>query len=848
MNKSNRFLLVYGSATGQAQAIAEEIAEKAPSFGLVAELHSLEETGKRFNIEKEKCLVIITSTTGDGDPPDNAQKFLRRLRKRTLTRDYLAHLHYALLGLGDSNYSNFCRCARDLDGRLEELGAQRFYPTGLADDGVGLEIVADPWLEGLYPALQKFLGVSGTGVVSLTETVQSLTLTESDSHGSVNKQERHQGVDGTPQSTLPNGDIHLAEDLPLSTDSELQRNIQSTNNNSAGSDSNVTNFARLIDACVVESPVTSGIDACVVESPVTSGIDACVVESPVTSGIDARVIESPVTPATSSTLNTNSCEDRRTVDPLSSHIINSNSEELTSGGRSSQIKVDVVLDEAASSVDEITNKSRQDTPVSVLLSQPSSSSLPITHSQPPLSEQTLTIPVCPPPYLSATFGGDPVQVSTLNYQNGCKLPCAASEVFKVQILSAQILTAPDAVKKTLLLRLNIEGCGLQYSPGDSISIICPNNSSEVDLLLGRLGQMVKADDTLMLSVIPDTQKRRAAIPPHIHPVSTLRHILTSCVNIREPPSKALLRALIEHTHDGREVRRMQELCSKEGSQEYTHLIREVNLSLLDFLYAFPSCSPPVETLLEHLPRLQPRPYSICSCQERSLSSVDIVFNVLEIPADRSKCHLYQRRGVCTGWLDDITSSLQSGNHDVAVEIPIFLRTNQHFRPPDDLSKPLIMIGPGTGVAPFIGFLHQRALRRSLLTDDQVYGATWLFFGCRNKDRDYLFREEMQQFEANGTLSRLCVAFSRDQPATDAILPSPHYVQDLLRSAAEEIVDLLVASEAAVYVCGDAKNMAKDVSAAFEDILQQVRGFSPDDAHMFMMKKRIHKTYFEDVWV
>lgn len=77
-----------------------------------------------------------------------------------------------------------------------------------------------------------------------------------------------------------------------------------------------------------------------------------------------------------------------------------------------------------------------------------------------------------------------------------------------------------------------------------------------------------------------------------------------------------------------------------------------------------------------------------------------------------------------------------------LQIPIYLRTNQHFRPPDDLSKPLIMIGPGTGVAPFLGFLQHRAFRKCQLRDDQCYGVTWLFYGCRNKNKDYLFRYEV----------------------------------------------------------------------------------------------------------
>ncbi|KAI0214798.1 hypothetical protein LSAT2_000049 [Lamellibrachia satsuma] len=145
----SRFLLLYGSQTGQAQGIAEEITDRAPGQGLNAELHCLSLTEKRFYLERETCAfyleretcaVIIVSTTGDGEPPDTVLKFMRRLRKKTLPGDYMAHLHYTMLGLGDSNYTNFCKCGKTLDGRLQQLGATRFYPAGWADDATGSTI------------------------------------------------------------------------------------------------------------------------------------------------------------------------------------------------------------------------------------------------------------------------------------------------------------------------------------------------------------------------------------------------------------------------------------------------------------------------------------------------------------------------------------------------------------------------------------------------------------------------------------------------------------------------------------------------------------------------------------
>ncbi|EMP37676.1 Methionine synthase reductase [Chelonia mydas] len=160
-----RFLLLYATQKGQAKAIAEEICTQADAHGFEADIHCISESDK-YNLATEKDpLVIVISTTGTGDPPDTACKFVKEIKNKTLLPDHFAHLRYGLLdinplyvdfsGLGDSEYMFFCNGGKVVDKRLQELGAQHFYETGLADDCVGLEIVVEPWIDGLWLALRR---------------------------------------------------------------------------------------------------------------------------------------------------------------------------------------------------------------------------------------------------------------------------------------------------------------------------------------------------------------------------------------------------------------------------------------------------------------------------------------------------------------------------------------------------------------------------------------------------------------------------------------------------------------------------------------------------------------------
>ena len=161
---AGQLLCLYGSVTGKAESIAEQVVERAAELGHAASLHSLGEVGKAWQLEDTATAIIVSSTTGDGEQPENVTKFWRKLRPKTLPADHLAHLQYALLGLGDTNYNQFCAAPRALHRRLQELGARALVPPGWADDGTGLEVVVEPWLEQLWPAL-------GGGVTpAVTET------------------------------------------------------------------------------------------------------------------------------------------------------------------------------------------------------------------------------------------------------------------------------------------------------------------------------------------------------------------------------------------------------------------------------------------------------------------------------------------------------------------------------------------------------------------------------------------------------------------------------------------------------------------------------------------------------
>ena len=244
----------------------------------------------------------------------------------------------------------------------------------------------------------------------------------------------------------------------------------------------------------------------------------------------------------------------------------------------------------------------------------------------------------------------------------------------------------------------------------------------------------------------------------------------------------------------------------------------------------------VERILEHLPAQQARPYSVCSWSELG-QEYDIVFSVVDIP--QSDVRRFPRKGVSTGWLHEFCESEKENT-----KLLVYTRNKKSFSPPSDIHKSFIMIGAGTGVAPFRGFLQQRKFQLSSHnineTNDSDLGKTWLIFGCRDKNLDFIYRDEMEAFKNCGTLTRLDCAFSRESTATK-------YVQDVIKANSKEVVKNIVDENALVYVCGDALNMAKDVQEAIIQALISNLQLSESDARKKIADMRLKDEYLQDLW-
>ncbi|XP_019632144.1 PREDICTED: methionine synthase reductase-like [Branchiostoma belcheri] len=839
--QNNRLVLLYGSQTGQAKAIAEEIHDNAEKHGLRTDLFGLELTEKKFDVTKESCVVFVCSTTGDGEPPDNALKFFRRLKKKTLPSDHLSHLNFALLGLGDSNYTNFCNCPKTLDKRLQELGAKPFYPTGYADDAVGLEIVVDPWIEGLWTAARKQLGLPPESCTVAGETVAMETTNNTQTPGGV--------TDSVgPDSGETEGKIDIKEERTQTDGTEMSGHHDNDNPES----DKVSEKTVTVTSAKCCEDNTDNCASLAHENNTHS------VKSKNPAGVS--ITEQTVGPVTEKSTAAESCTDATDTEMTEKSGNNKTAEASGTGQHNLE--------------DHTSNSNDTDGQVVDAVKEQAGPSL--TVSVPPLSDSGLTLPAKPVPYLEVEFHPEEsLCVEELPLQGGCPFPSAATDVVMATVTTATRLTRHDAVKTALDIELDVSNTCFKYEPGDSFGVVCPNNETEVQDLINRLGLTDHADMTFSVKVVQGSKKRAAAVPAHLPARCTIRHALLTCLEIRAVPKKAFLRMLVEHTSDAVQKRRLQELCSKQGTADYAAFIREPNLRLLDVLTAFPSCCPPFERLLEMLPRLQPRPYSVSSSPLVHPDRLHFVFNIVHIPSGNGRATACT--GVCTGWLDRLTRHIQTGVYgDIAegsltthiqpgvygdmaekigqmslndpLTVPIYLRTNNHFRLPSDLSAPIIMVGPGTGVAPFVGFLQHREKQREL-SPDAVCGPSWLFYGCRHRDRDYLYREELERLAAAGILNHLVVCFSREEPVameTDGAPPA-RYVQDNLHHHGDEVGRMLLDEGAILYVCGDAKNMAKDVNEVITQIVQKYKGCTIQEARNTIFQLRQDRHYIEDIW-
>ncbi|WP_035857327.1 bifunctional nitrate reductase/sulfite reductase flavoprotein subunit alpha [Cryptosporangium arvum] len=220
-----------------------------------------------------------------------------------------------------------------------------------------------------------------------------------------------------------------------------------------------------------------------------------------------------------------------------------------------------------------------------------------------------------------------------------------------------------------------------------------------------------------------------------------------------------------------------------------------------------------------LPALQPRLYSISSSPLEDPSAIRTTVSVVRFDNEAGR----QRKGVCSTFLADAPPN---------ISVPVFVQRSAHFKPPADPAAPAVMVGPGTGVSPFVGFLQDRRARGAT-------GPNWLFFGAPRGATDHYYADELAQLRDDGTLTRLDLAFSRDQRAKI-------YVQDRMREHGAALWAWL-RDGAHFYVCGDAHRMAKDVDAALRDVVATHGGLSPDEAAAYVKQLAADRRYVRDVY-
>ncbi|XP_026138738.1 NADPH--cytochrome P450 reductase-like isoform X3 [Carassius auratus] len=374
------------------------------------------------------------------------------------------------------------------------------------------------------------------------------------------------------------------------------------------------------------------------------------------------------------------------------------------------------------------------------------------------------------------------------------------------------------------LELDITGSRIRYESGDHVAVYPINDS----VIVSRIGDLlgVDLDTVISLNNLDEESNKKHPFPCP----TTYRTALTHYLDITNPPRTNVLYELAQYASEPKEQENMRRMASSsaEGKALYQSWVLDSCRNILAVLEDLPSLRPPIDHLCELLPRLQARYYSIASSSKVHPNSIHICAVVVEYETKTGRVN----KGVATNWLKNKTPT--DNGHKATV--PMYIRKSQ-FRLPFKSTNPVIMIGPGTGIAPFMGFVQERGW---LKEQGKEVGETVLYYGCRYKNEDFLYQEELEEFEKTGVLTELNVAFSRDQ--TEKV-----YVQHLLKKNKEAVWRLVHTDNAHIYICGDARNMARDVQNAFYEIAEELGGLSSAQAVDYIKKLMTKGRYSQDVW-
>ncbi|CAE6490736.1 unnamed protein product [Rhizoctonia solani] len=375
---------------------------------------------------------------------------------------------------------------------------------------------------------------------------------------------------------------------------------------------------------------------------------------------------------------------------------------------------------------------------------------------------------------------------------------------------------------------------IHYEPGD-IAILYPENSPEdVETLLKRLGWEDDADEPIRIT--PDSEDRSLPLGyPRPDTPTTLRSLITKHADINSVPRKSFIELLAHFTKDKMETEKLQEFCTPEGLDDLFDYTTRVRRTILEVLLEFRSAVVPKEYIADLFPELRPRQFSIASSLSAHPREIHLCVAIVNY---RTKLRV-PRKGVCTSWL----ARLEAG---VALNVGLKRGTMEL---PKDNQKPIILVGPGTGVAPMRAMIEERVAK----------GATGntLYFGCRSAFADHHFHEDWEAYQKRGVLVYRLAA-SRDQVG-QALLHSPSallttskkerkiYVQELITNDSKEVKERLVDRKGSLYISGSSNQMPSGVRKAVIASLRDECGWTDDESASYVDRMEMEGRWCEECW-
>ncbi|XP_071065909.1 LOW QUALITY PROTEIN: nitric oxide synthase 1 [Dasypus novemcinctus] len=404
-------------------------------------------------------------------------------------------------------------------------------------------------------------------------------------------------------------------------------------------------------------------------------------------------------------------------------------------------------------------------------------------------------------------------------------------VSAARLLSRQNLQSPKSSRATIFVRLHTNGNQeLQYQPGDHLGVFPGNHEDLVNALIERLEDAPPANQLVKVELLEERNTALGVIrnwtDEHRLPPCTVFQAFKNYLDITTPPTPLQLQQFAALATSEKEKQRL--LVLSKGLQEYEEWKWGKNPTIVEVLEEFPSVQMPSSLLLTQLSLLQPRYYSISSSPDMYPDEVHLTVAVVSYRTRDGEGPLHH--GVCSSWLNQIQAD---------EVVPCFVRGAPSFHLPRNPQVPCILVGPGTGIAPFRSFWQQRQF------DIQHKGMSpcpmVLVFGCRQSKIDHIYREETLQAKSKGVFRELYTAYSREPEKPKK------YVQDILQEQlAEAVYRALKEQGGHIYVCGDV-TMAADVLKAIQRIMTQQGKLSAEDAGVFISRLRDDNRYHEDIF-